>query len=163
MDKLRSDGILNDILQTIPVQTKRPLTGVGNGTPLEQQSVKSHLNESKRLEAKSATSLAAKLAGRAQPAYHIEPNRRYLSIRLVSVRAMVDFINPKEDEFIYCSISFLKQRFQTQAVAAAAELIFNDDEGSFLFDIDDVTSRSAMIDPAMLLKLNQSIHVSIIK
>ena len=39
---LLNQGILNDILQTIPVQTKRPLTGVGS-TSLEQQNVKSHV------------------------------------------------------------------------------------------------------------------------
>ncbi len=122
----------------------------------------SHQAEAKRMEAKTSTSLAAKMQGRTQPAFHLEPNRRYLSIRLVSVRALVDFITPKEDEFIYCSISFLRQRFQTPAVAAAAELHFNEEEGGFLFDIDE-TSRSAMIDPALLLKLNQSIHLTILK
>lgn len=86
--------------------------------------------------------------------YHIEPNKRYLSVRLVSIRALVDFLSPKDDEFIYCSISFLKQRFQTPAVSAAAELYFSEEEGSFLFDIDDLSSKSAMIDPSLLLKLN---------
>jgi hypothetical protein len=121
------------------------------------------VQEAKRLEAKAATSLAAKISGRPAPAYHIEPNKRYLSIRVVSIRALVDFLAPKEDEFIYCSLSFLKQRFHTPAVGASAELYFNDDEASFLFNIEDLASRTAMIDPSVLLKLNQSVHVSIIK
>jgi len=36
IEKIKSEGILNDILQTIPVQAKRPATGVGSGTPYEQ-------------------------------------------------------------------------------------------------------------------------------
>ncbi len=35
IEKIKSEGILNDILQTIPVQTKRAHTGVGI-TPLEK-------------------------------------------------------------------------------------------------------------------------------
>jgi len=106
IERIKSEGILNDILQTIPV--KRPLTGVGKVSPLDQQYAKAHLADSKRLEAKTSSSLAAKIAGKTSMTYHIEPNKRYLSVRLVSIRALVDFLTPKDDEFIYCSISFLK-------------------------------------------------------
>ncbi len=41
IEKIKSEGILNDILQTIPVQTKRAQTGVGI-TPLEKQNHVSH-------------------------------------------------------------------------------------------------------------------------
>jgi len=81
---------------------------------------------------------------------------------LVSIKALVDYLSPKEEDFIYCSIAFLKQRFQTPAVSAATELYFNEEEGSFLFDIDEHGSRS-LIDPSLLMKLNQSIHITILK
>ncbi len=46
---------------------------------------------------------------------NFDPNRKYLSVKLVHCRAFVDFINAKEDDYIYMSLSFLRQRFQSQA------------------------------------------------
>ena len=49
--------------------------------------------------------------GRIAPVYNIEPNRRYLSCRLVSIKALVDFINPTTatpDEYVFATVSFLK-------------------------------------------------------
>ena len=41
-------------------------------------------------------------------------NKRYLSCRVVSGRAFVDYINPRENESISIAVSFLKNRFNTE-------------------------------------------------
>ena len=77
--------------------------------------------------------MAAKLSGSGRQ-FTIEPNRRYLSVRLVHLKAFVDYVNPKEDEFIYATVSFLRQRFQTQAVPASTEVLFPEEDASMLFE-----------------------------
>lgn len=61
-------------------------------------------------------------------------------------------------------MSFLKQRFQTQAIPASTEVIFPEEDASMLFDFS--TSEGGdlgRLDPTMLLKLNHQIHVTILK
>jgi hypothetical protein len=55
-------------------------------------------------------------------------------VRLVHLKAFVDYVNPKEDEFIYATVSFLRQRFQTQAISASTEIIFSEEDASMLFE-----------------------------
>ena len=77
--------------------------------------------------------MAAKLSG-SDRQFTIEPNRRYLSVRLVHLKAFVDYVSPKEDEFIYATVSFLRQRFQTKAIPASTEVIFSEEDASMLFE-----------------------------
>lgn len=86
-------------------------------------------------------------------------------MRLVQLRALVDYVTPKEDEFIYATVSFLKQRFQTRAYPAQTEVIFDEDDASFLYDFssNEIEANVVKHDPATLLKLNQSIHLTILK
>ena len=116
IEKIKKEGILNDIISTLPIATKKP-AAMGQ-TPAEALTAKVHVKEQARLETKTPSSLAAKMHGRTAPAYTLEPNKRYLSIRMVHLRALVDYVNPRDDEFIYATISFLKQRFQTGALPA---------------------------------------------
>ncbi len=58
--------------------------------------------------------MLAKLAHSTR-AYTLEQGKRYLSCRLVHLKALVDFVNPKEDEFVYATVSFLKHRYATGA------------------------------------------------
>jgi len=69
--------------------------------------VKVHAYEQKRFESKTPSTLAAKMQG-SNRSFSIEPNRRYLSCRLVHLKALVDHVNPKEDEFIFATVSFLR-------------------------------------------------------
>jgi hypothetical protein len=104
------------------------------------------------MEAKVPSNLAAKLSGSDRAAqFSLLPGRRYLSCRLVNLRALVDYVNPREDDFIFATLSFLKQRFSTQAITASTDIIFGEDDATFLFDF---SSEGAKVDPAMLLKLN---------
>ena len=136
IEKIKREGILNDIIQGLPIAPKRyGLSSAGPGqTPAESITVKTHIQEQKRLESKTPSSLAAKLHDRTLPNYLLEPNRRYLSVRLVQLRALVDFLNPRDDEYIYATVSFLKQRYQTGAIPAQSEVLFTEEESSFLFD-----------------------------
>lgn len=74
-------------------------------------------------------------------------------------KAFVDFVNPREDEYISISLTFLKNRYHSKFVAAECE--FNFDE-SFLFDFDSDNSNSK-IDSSILLKLNSPIHLTILR
>jgi hypothetical protein len=163
IEKIKKEGILNDIISTLPIATKRPTSAAMGQTPAEALTAKVHVQEQVRLESKTPSSLAAKMHGRTTPSYTLEPNKRYLSIRMVHLRALVDYVNPREDEFIYVTISFLKQRFQTGALPAQAEVAFSEDDGSFLFDFSHDEAGVLKFDPAMLLKLNQTVHLTICK
>lgn len=70
--------------------------------------MKTHQQEQRRLEGKTPSSLAAKLHSAGGQEVVFDPNRRYLHCRLVHLKALVDFISPKEDEFVYATLSFLK-------------------------------------------------------
>jgi hypothetical protein len=56
----------------------------------------------------------------------LDKEKRYLACKVVGGSAFVDFINPREDEFIFISCSFLNQRFQTQMANACTEPTFNE-------------------------------------
>ena len=92
----------------------------------------------------------------------MEPNKRYLAIRLVSLKALVDFVSPAEDEHIYATVSFLKQRFSTPAYPAQTDIIFTDHESTFLFNITDGELHTKF-DPTVLLKLDHSVHLTVCK
>lgn len=144
-------------MKSLPIPSQR--TGA-NATPVDLYASRQHNSEQKRLETKTTHSLQAKLAHSSR-SYTLEPGKRYLSCRLVHLKAFVDFVNPKEDEFVYATLSFLKHRYATGAHPAQTEVIFNDEEGSMLFDFSEI--EGAKFDPAMLLKLNQQIHLTICK
>ena len=112
LEKIKSEGILTDIIKSLPIQMQK--TGNASATPVDIQAQKQHQQEAKRLDAKTPSSLQAKLAHSTRQ-YNLEPNKRYLAVRLVHLKALVDFVNPREDEYIYATVSFLKQRFSTGA------------------------------------------------
>ena len=44
----------------------------------------------------------------------LDPNKRYLCCNIVGGRALVDFVNPRDDEYVSVAVSFLKNRFHTK-------------------------------------------------
>lgn len=83
---------MNEILQQIPVKKS------------EQSSVKQTQQELKKLER-----FESKINQE-----NLDPNKRYLACRVVHIKAMTDFITQqRDDEYVFVTISFLKQRFQT--------------------------------------------------
>jgi hypothetical protein len=63
----------------------------------------------------------------------LDPNKRYISLHLVQGSAFVAFVNPRDDEYISISVSFLKNRFHSKHVRAGCE--FGLDE-SFIFEFE---------------------------
>ena len=89
----------------------------------------------------------------------MDPNKRYMSCKVMHCKAMVDFINAKDDEYIFVTVSFLKQRFQTQAQFAATDVYFDE---TFVFEFVGENDQ-IKFDPSLLLKLNQMLHLTILK
>eukprot|EP00350_Pseudokeronopsis_sp_OXSARD2_P006205 CAMPEP_0170549144 /NCGR_PEP_ID=MMETSP0211-20121228/7337_1 /TAXON_ID=311385 /ORGANISM="Pseudokeronopsis sp., Strain OXSARD2" /LENGTH=185 /DNA_ID=CAMNT_0010854999 /DNA_START=109 /DNA_END=666 /DNA_ORIENTATION=+ len=137
IEKLKSEGILNDILQTIPMQKPSSIS--------QSQSIE--INSSQHMDK------------RPHRHHHLDPNKRYLQVRVVGLKAMVDFINARDDEYLTVSLSFLKSRYHTQAVHATTDPVFDE---IFLFEfVGD--NESIKFDSSMMLKLHQPIHITVLK
>lgn len=68
-------------------------------------------------------------------------------------------MNPRDDEHISVAISFLKNRFHTKRVRAGVEFAFNE---TFVFEFEGDQANSKF-DAALLLKLNQPLHLTILR
>jgi len=89
----------------------------------------------------------------------LDPNKRYLSCSVIKGSAFTDFVNTRPDEHISITCSFLKNRFHTKMVPTSTDPVFDE---TFLFEfVGD--NEQIKFDASMLLKLNQPIHVTIIK
>jgi centrosomal protein CEP76 len=88
----------------------------------------------------------------------LDPNKRYLSCNIVSGRAFVDFVNPRDDEYISIAVSFLKNRYHTKHQRAGCE--FNFDE-TFIFEFEG--DNGGKFDSSLMLKLNQPLHLTILR
>ena len=80
----------------------------------------------------------------------LDPSKRYLCCNIVGGRALVDFVNPRDDEYVSVAVSFLKNRFHTKQQRAACEVNF-DETFIFEFEGDHGTSK---FDSSLMLKLN---------
>lgn len=65
-------------------------------------------------------------------------------------RAFVDFVNPRDDEYISMAVSFLKNRFHTKHVRASCEVPIDE---TFIFEFEGEYGTSKF-DSSMMLKLN---------
>lgn len=89
----------------------------------------------------------------------IDPNKRYMSCRIVNGKAFVDFINPRDDEFLQISVSFLKSRFKTKLVPASTDPLWDE---VFLFEFVG-ENESIRFDTSMLLKLHEPLQITVLK
>lgn len=89
----------------------------------------------------------------------LDPNKRYLSCHVVKGSAFVDFVNVRPDEHLSISVSFLKNRFHTQVKPCSSDPVFDE---TFLFEFVG-ENEQIRFDAAMLLKLNQPLHITILK
>ena len=89
----------------------------------------------------------------------LDPNKKYLSCTILKGNAFVDFVNVRPDEYLSVTVSFLKNRFSTQQVLCSTDPVFDE---TFMFEfVGD--NEQIMFDPQMLLKLNQPLHITILK
>jgi len=89
----------------------------------------------------------------------LDPNKRYLSFNIAGARAFVDFVNPRDDEYLSVAVSFLKNRFHTKHARAACEVSFDE---TFIFEFEG-EHGSAKFDSALMMKLNQPVHLTILR
>ena len=68
-------------------------------------------------------------------------------------------MNPRDDEHISIAVSFLRNRFHTKHQRAACEINFDE---TFIFEFEG-DYGNAKFDASLLLKLNQSIHLTILR
>lgn len=68
-------------------------------------------------------------------------------------------MNVRSDESLSISVSFLKSRFHTKVVQCSTDPIFDE---TFMFEfVGD--QENIKFDASMLLKLNQPVHITILK
>lgn len=139
IEKLKQEGILGDILQSIPHSKK-------------QASASSSTNDSTKLP---PAMLPGKRKTHKEP---LDPNRRYLSCNVIKGAAFVDFVNVRQDEQLQIAVSFLKNRCMTKQVGCSTDPVFDE---TFMFDFQG--DEEVKFDAATLLKLNQPLHITIIK
>lgn len=89
----------------------------------------------------------------------LDPNKRYLSCTVVKGSAFVDFVNVRTDESVSIAISFLKNRYHTKQVLCSTDPIFDE---TFMFEFV-ADNNQIKFDAGALLKLNQPLHVTILK
>lgn len=82
-----------------------------------------------------------------------------MSCRIIQGKAFVDFVNARDDEFLAITISFLKNRFHTKMIPVSTDPIFDE---TFIFEFVG-ENENIKFDPSMLLKLNQPLHITILK
>jgi len=72
--------------------------------------------------------------------------------------AFVDFVNVRQDEHLQIAVSFLKNRCVTRTVGCSTDPVFDE---TFMFDFQG--EEEIKFDASMMLKLNQPLHITIIK
>jgi hypothetical protein len=82
-----------------------------------------------------------------------------LSCTVVKGSAFADFVNVRSDESLSIAVSFLKNRFHTRQVQCSTDPVYDE---SFLFEFQG-DQENAKFDAATLLKLQQPIHVTVLK
>jgi len=90
---------------------------------------------------------------------NLDPNKRYMGVHLVKGTCFADFVNPRDDEHLQVTASFLKNRFHSKIVPVSTDPVFDD---TFMFEFVGENDK-IRFDASMLLKLNQPIHLTILK
>ena len=103
IDKLKQEGVLNDILQQIPTKGRKSVRTA------------SGVSISNSISASDSRSLPTVVPSqrRVNGGQDLDPNKRYMSCTVLRGNAFVDFVNVRPDEQISVTVSFLKNRFST--------------------------------------------------
>jgi centrosomal protein CEP76 len=149
LEKLKSEGILGDIISTMPSVKKGMTVSQNKAGPAIDESGSGSLGGSRPARGRSSF----------KNAKGIDPNKRYLSCNIASGRAFVDFVNPRDDEYISIAVSFLKNRFHTKHSRAGCEVFFDE---TFIFEFEG-EHQNSKFDASLMLKLNQPLHLTILR
>jgi len=102
---------------------------------------------------------ASKRMAAAEQYEELDPNKRYMSLTIVKGSAFADFVNVRSDESLSIAVSFLKNRYHTRQVQCSTDPVFDE---TFLFEFVG-ENENIKFDASTLLKLNQPIHITILK
>lgn len=102
LQKLKSDGVLSHILGEL--QKKRTGRGKSIIGGYEVSRAGGHIIENREL---------------------LDPTKRYLVAKVMRGSAFTDFIEPRNDEYLSLSISFLNQRYNSSPVTCSTEPVFD--------------------------------------
>ena len=139
IEKLKSEGVLNEILNQIPSRRK-PMNAAAAGAT----------NVSASESGSNKLPLVAPSQRRMMQAQDLDPNKRYMSCTVLRGNAFVDFVNVRPDEQMSVTVSFLKNRYSTSIVQCSSDPVFDE---TFMFEfVGD--NEEVKFDPSMLLKLN---------
>ena len=79
----------------------------------------------------------------------MDPNKRYLAIKITKGSAFVDYIHPREDEYLKISVSFLDHRYSSELIPCSTDPVF---DLSISFEVPG-------IDPLSLLNLKSPLII----
>lgn len=102
MKKLKAEGVLSHILHSVPVSKIAPDRKVVAGVGIK------------------------KTAGREIPHKEmLDKKKKYLICKINKGASFVDFVSPKEDEYLKISVSFMDQRYSSNPVPATTDPMFD--------------------------------------
>lgn len=102
MKKLKAEGILSHVLRSIPVSKINPdrkvIAGLGVKNTTGREIVHKEL---------------------------LDKNKKYVICKINKGASFVDFVSPKEDEYLKVSVSFLDQRYSSSPIPATTDPVFD--------------------------------------
>lgn len=102
LKKLKAEGVLSHILHSVPVSRINPDRKVVAGTSIK------------------------KTAGRDIPHKEmLDKKKKYVICKINKGASFVDFVAPKDDEYLKVSVSFLDQRYSSDPVPATTDPVFD--------------------------------------
>lgn len=131
---------------------------------LETQAISEALSSQKILEALGQQGVLADVVEQVnaeplEPAAAVEPNKRYLLLKLQYGKAFLDFVGDEEQPAsLQIHISFLRQRFSSRKVKCTVEPVFDE---AFLLSFSPPDGSS--VELVTLVKLQSPIHIVVIK
>ena len=141
IEKLKSEGVFNEILNQIP--TAKGKAAVQMQSTTNKSKIPAYTPSQRKTLERS----------------NLDPNKRYLSCTVVKGNAFVDFVNGRADEDISISVSFLKNRYTTRLIPCSTDPHFDE---TFLFEfVGD--KEEVKFDASALVKFNQPLHITVLK
>lgn len=150
IEKMKSEGVLGHMLDNIQIPNKR---STNQSNPFATRGA--DVSQSDSFPGGGRTSQPS----RASRLKQFDPNKRHIQCQIVNGRAFVDFVNPRDDEYVSLSISFMRNRYHTKKVRAGCELEFNE---TFILEFEG-QSGNVKFDASKMIQLNVPIHLTILR
>ena len=135
------------------------LNEIINGLPIRKSTPAAAAND--RITASGSLNSVTASTKRRAPVVteQLDPKKRYMACTIVRGMAFADYVNLRNDEHMSVTASFLKSRFHTKMVQCSTDPVF---EETFMFEFEG-ENPNIKFDAAMLLKLAQPIHITVLR